>query len=153
MCIDWIARRSYRAYCRKQQRCDLFVCLLLHETRLHESLPRAVRRRHPALPLHYLYLTSMTLHMLNTLLFTLKDSASTGWAKARRGRAKFTKELRNFFNIRVFSEPEKVSEGDPRSAALRLRMFSVAILTNSRAERPATRAVVVARAGTMRPAI
>jgi hypothetical protein len=103
--------------------------------------------------LHYLCLTSITLHMLNTLLFTLNVSASTGWAKARRGRARFTKELRNFFNIRVFSELEGDSEEGLGSAFLRLRMFSVAIFTISRAESPATRAVVVARAGTMRPAI
>lgn len=91
--------------------------------------------------------------MLNTLLFTLNDSASTGWAKARRGRARLTKELRNFFNNRVLSEPENVSEGVPGVWLLLLRMFSVAILTISKAASPATSAVVVAKAGTIRPAI
>ena len=80
-------------------------------------------------------------------MLTLNVSASTGCANAKSGLATFTKELRNFFNIRVFSD--SVITDFSRL----FNIFSVAILIISRAARPATKVVVVAKAGTMRPAI
>ena len=91
--------------------------------------------------------TSRKLHELNIWLFTLNVSASTGWANANRGRATFTKELRNFFSIRVFSDSEITD------FSRLFNIFSVAIFIISNDARPATKVVVVARAGTIRPAI
>ena len=97
--------------------------------------------------------TCSTFHMLKVLLFTVNDSASTGCAKANKGRAKLTKEFLNFVSnlsasIVVSPPVEEVS-----ACSLLLITRSVAIFTNSRVTRPATSAVVVARAGTIRPAI
>ena len=76
------------------------------------------------------------------------------WAKASRGRARFANVLRNVLSKRALSAAGSTGGRPPPLLLARLdRTRSAAIFTISRVTNPATRDVVVASAGTIRPAI